>query len=318
MPTIKAPLVLNGFQVATVTATDAARIERDRLLTLVRKGNTIKDAAGAQRATDLLIECTAFRDTIEKSRVEAKAPALKIEREINALARELSAEIRNEVERLSRIIGTWNNEQKRLAAEERRAAAAREQKIIDDANREAERKRKEAADAQAEIDRKAAEDARIAKEQADAAQAELDAKAARTRTENGAARVAKEKADAAQKALDDAEAIRVKAEEDRRTLNHKNEAASDKFVAGVENAIVNNRVAAASVVANKTQGVATRTDFEYEVTSLVQLYEANPLLVTLSPNAAAIKNALKMLDEGQHIPGITHWKTFKAGKVARK
>jgi hypothetical protein len=303
---------VSGFEVATVSATDEARARRDNLLSLARKGTSIKTADGAQRATDVFKELEAFVDHITEVHKEAKAPILKATREIDALKKELLDDVAAEKDRLSRLIGTWNSEQERLAAVERRKAAEREQKLIDDANAEAERKRKEAADAQAAIDNKAVDDAAEAKRKADERQAALDAAALRTRSDNGAARVAEEKRKADEEAAAEQERIRVDAEKARADLEAKNAAASDAHVQKVESAIVENRVAAAGVVATKTEGVSTRKNYEFEVTSLTTLYESNPLLVTLAPNKAAIKNALKMLDEGQHIPGVRHWVAFKA------
>lgn len=303
---------VSGFEVATVSATDEARNERDRLLAMARKGTIIKTPEGAQRAVQIFDELKAFTEHIIEVHKEAKAPILKATREIDALKRELIDDLEAERDRLSRIIGTWNNEQERLAAEERRKAFEREQKIIADANAEAERKRKEAADAAAAIAKKAADDAAEAKRKADERQAELDAAAARTRTAGGAERVEEQKRRAEQAAADEQTAIRQREEQERTALAEKSAAESAAFSDKVETSIVENRVNAAGIVAVKAEGVSTRKDFDYEVTSLTQLYEANPLLVTLAPNKSAIKNALKMLDEGQHIPGIRHWRTFKA------
>jgi hypothetical protein len=40
---------------------------------------------------------------------------------------------------------------------------------------------------------------------------------------------------------------------------------------------------------------------------IVALYEAAPYLVTLTPNNAALKSALKGLQKGQSLPGVKHW-----------
>lgn len=303
---------VSGFEVATVTATDKAGNRRDHLLSISRKGTVINSAESAARAAEIFEQLKEFADHITEVHEEAKAPILKATREIDALKRELIDDIKAERDRLSRILGTWNSEQDRLAAEERRKAAAREQAIIDAANAEAERKRKEAADAQAAIDKKAADDAAEAKRKADERQAELDAAATRTRTPGGAERVEEQKRKAEADAQAEQEQISQRAEKERSELEQKNASASEAFVDKVESAIAVNRTNAAGIVAAKVEGVTTRKNYEFEVTSLTTLYESNPLLVTLTPNKAAIKNALKMLDEGQHIPGVRHWVVFKA------
>lgn len=133
---------------------------------------------------------------------------------------------------------------------------------------------------------------RAAKEAADKAaaiQAELERKQAKARTD--------EKADEyARQAV--GRQLLAEQEQERRDL-------------ATQQAIVETRVAAASVAAPKLVGVATRTDIAYEITNIVALYEAAPYLVKMEPNVSALKAALKGLQPGQNLPGVRHWEEAK-------
>lgn len=87
---------------------------------------------------------------------------------------------------------------------------------------------------------------------------------------------------------------------------------ADKIEAAAIQAIVETRVAAAAVAQPKPAGLATREEICFEVTDLTALYEAAPYLVSLHPNTAAIKSALKGLSGAQTLPGVRHWKEQKA------
>lgn len=74
-----------------------------------------------------------------------------------------------------------------------------------------------------------------------------------------------------------------------------------------EQAIIATRLAAAAQAPVKQAGVSTRKEMRFEVTDITTLYEAAPYLVVLTPNAAAIKQALKGLTGSQKLPGVKHW-----------
>jgi hypothetical protein len=92
----------------------------------------------------------------------------------------------------------------------------------------------------------------------------------------------------------------------------RNQASADKKIAAIEEkteaAIIETRVAAATVAAPKQEGVSTRGKVCFEVTDIVALYEACPPLVNLTPNTAAITSALKQLPAGKSLPGVRHWR----------
>lgn len=70
-------------------------------------------------------------------------------------------------------------------------------------------------------------------------------------------------------------------------------------------------VKAGVAVATPIAGTATRRDVCFEVTNIAELYQAAPHLVTLTPNATAIKAVLKANPHMQ-IPGLKHWTEAKA------
>lgn len=151
-------------------------------------------------------------------------------------------------------------------------------------NRKAEEARQAAWREEQRIKEEAAAREREAFEKAQAEQAELLRKQEVARTDEKRAQYARE---AEAKALRDHQAA------DRRQLEQ-------------EQAIVATRTAAV-LVAPKVQGVATRKEVRFDVQDVVALYEAAPYLVTLVPNVAAIKSALKGLQGEQTLPGVRHW-----------
>ena len=75
----------------------------------------------------------------------------------------------------------------------------------------------------------------------------------------------------------------------------------------VEQEMLSNRLNALSKVLAKPEGIFTRMEIKFEITDIVLLYESAPYLVTLTPNNAALKSALKGLQKGQALPGVKHW-----------
>lgn len=100
------------------------------------------------------------------------------------------------------------------------------------------------------------------------------------------------------------------AEESSRTQSSF-EKKAEKIEAQATQAIVETRIAAANAAAPKPAGFSTREEICFEVTNITALYEAAPYLVTLTPNTAALKAALRGLTGGQTLPGVRHWKEQK-------
>lgn len=64
--------------------------------------------------------------------------------------------------------------------------------------------------------------------------------------------------------------------------------------------------------ARKPSGIATQNELKFEVEDAAALYKAHPLLVSLVPQKALIKAALKNLRPGETLPGVKHWEEAKA------
>jgi hypothetical protein len=141
-------IIISGLDMATITAADEARQHRDTLLALARKGTSIKDAAGAERATTILKDIKAFTRAIEDGRSAAKAPVLELGKKVDTLARDLTVELEAEATRISRLVGTFQQEQERIAAEARQRAFEEQERI----RKEAEEKQR-LADLEASVSR---------------------------------------------------------------------------------------------------------------------------------------------------------------------
>lgn len=157
-------------------------------------------------------------------------------------------------------------------------------------NRIAEDRRQKAWEDEQRIKREADEKARIEAERARLETEALEAKASRARSAEKAAEWTKKA--------------------DQREEQSRTDAAA--HVAKTEQAIVDTRVAAAAITPVKPEGLATRSEVCFEVTDIQALFEAAPFLVTLAPNNAAIKAAVKGLASGQTLPGVRHWRENKA------
>lgn len=156
-------------------------------------------------------------------------------------------------------------------------------------NRLAEEQRRKAWAAEQEIKRAAMQAEREAADRLAAEQAELQAKAARARTLAG-----KERAE-----LEMKQAERRAAEEQQARID-----AQARELVEAQQQIM--------TTAPKPAGLSTREEICFEVTDLTALYEAAPFLVSLTPNNAAIKSAIKGLTGNQTLPGVRHWKEQKA------
>lgn len=263
---MKDTIVVTDLNIAVVTASEAARQQRDALLAIARKGTIVTSNEGAERAATILKDIKAFTRSIEDGRKQAKAPILDLGKKVDGLAGELIDELEREADRIAKLIGAYRIEQERIAEEARRKAFEEEERI----RREAEEKQR-----QADLEAKRIQD-------------ELAAKEARARSEAGKERAAAEAEAARKKADEEAEKLRLE-------TAHKAAQA---------------RLAVPTVA--KPAGIVTRHEIKFEVTDIVALYEANPAFVILSPNNAALKAALKQLPEGQHLPGVRHWKEAAA------
>lgn len=157
-------------------------------------------------------------------------------------------------------------------------------------NRKAEAARRAAWEEEQRIIREAQAKQREAEEKARAEAERLAAKAARARTDAG----------------------RAKAEDEAILAKQKADAEAQARADAARTAVIETRVTAAAAIPPKPAGTSIREEVCFEVEDIVKLYELAPYLVTLTPNTAAIKNALKVLTPSQHLPGIRHWREQKA------
>jgi hypothetical protein len=183
-------IITSGTELTSVTAIAEAIAIRDELLSKARKGTVVTDAQSNQRAAEILKSIKAFTRSVEDSRKAAKAPILELSRQVDALSAQLVLDLETEATRISRLVGSYQQEQERIAAAERQRAYEEEQRL----RREAEQKQRDA-------------DERARKEQE-----ELAAKAARARTEAGRERAEKEAEEARQRAAQEAHDRAVKVE----------------------------------------------------------------------------------------------------------
>jgi len=286
--TVTELITISGVDSAAITATSDAVEQRDQLLARARRGTIITTAESAEKAGSILKDVKAFTRLIESARKEVKERPLQLCRDIDALAQELTAALEAEASRISRLVGAWQAEQNRLAEEQRQKVIREELRIREEAEA-----KERAAEEQARNEREARE------AEARRVQEELAAKAARARTESGRARAEAE-----------AEIARVRAEADAKEAERQEALAQQKRVDEQARATVEAHQQIVTT-APKPSGLATREDVCFEVTDITALYEAAPFLVSLQPNNAAIKAAVKGLAKGQNLPGVRHWTEAK-------
>lgn len=77
----------------------------------------------------------------------------------------------------------------------------------------------------------------------------------------------------------------------------------------VEKIVEVKQAAEATVALSRPAGATVRETWCFEVTDIKALYAAAPYLVTLEPNGAAIRAAIKT---NQNIPGLRVWKEAKS------
>jgi hypothetical protein len=106
-----------------VVSVDAeARALRDRLLADAGTVTTVTDRLDADSAIVVLRSLKSFLTDIEAAREAVKAPVLKVSREIDALAKELVAEVKTHEARIARLCGSFEAEERRKAEDAAQAA----------------------------------------------------------------------------------------------------------------------------------------------------------------------------------------------------
>lgn len=141
MSTESSIIITPAIETAVVSSTEGARQVRDELLVLAGQCIVVSDEIDAADAAATLKKLKAFKDTIETQREAAKAPSLAIGRSIDALARELSSQVLAEYDRIARVLGAFESEQRRKREDERRKADAEAVRIAEDARKKADQVR---------------------------------------------------------------------------------------------------------------------------------------------------------------------------------
>jgi hypothetical protein len=130
-------IITPGIGSAIVTAAEAARHKRDDLLTAAGLVTTVADRIDADDAMEVFRSLKGFSKEIETQHRVAKAPVLDLGRKIDAIGKELVAKIDTEANRIGKVIGAYEQEERRKAEDARRAAEAEAAKIAAEAERQA-------------------------------------------------------------------------------------------------------------------------------------------------------------------------------------
>jgi len=108
-------IIIDGLTSVSITSTAEARQTRESLLASSATVQEVTDKDGAEYAASMLKDIKAFTRLIDSTRVAVKAPVLDQGRRIDALAKELSTQLEIEASRISRLLGPYTVEQKRIA-----------------------------------------------------------------------------------------------------------------------------------------------------------------------------------------------------------
>ena len=126
----------NLLIVATINATEITMAPealklRDKLLTQLKNIDSVTDGFLASEATDVLRATKDALKKLEAARKEAKAPALDIGKKIDGVADEFSSPLTEEIERLSRQLAAFQEEERRKAERARREAEELERRRLE-------------------------------------------------------------------------------------------------------------------------------------------------------------------------------------------
>ena len=130
-------LTITGLQSTEIAIAPEARELRDKLLTEIRGVTAVSDAFDADVAADVLKRSTQLSRGIEADRSTVKAPVLALGKQIDALAKEIVAELDGEIGRVSRVLGAYQLAEKQKAEAAERLARDEAQRIQAEAERDA-------------------------------------------------------------------------------------------------------------------------------------------------------------------------------------
>lgn len=94
----------------------------------------VSDELDADLAANALKSITEVLKDVEAARKTVKAPVLELSRKIDGVAKDFGAQLGNEKTRISKLLGTFEAEQRRKQKEAEREAARKEAERIEQAN----------------------------------------------------------------------------------------------------------------------------------------------------------------------------------------
>ena len=122
-------LAVSNIGETSIDVVPEAKVRRDELLAEAGTILTVTDQIDADAAGATLKALKEFTRAVESSRTDVKAPVLKLTRDIDSMAKDLVAELDAQANRISRVLGAWQAEERRKADEARRKAAQEEERI---------------------------------------------------------------------------------------------------------------------------------------------------------------------------------------------
>lgn len=250
-------------------------------------GKTITAVASAAEQQDCLVAAGIVKGLIkqmETTREEVKKPALEAGRMIDAAAKQYSADLITERDRLEKLASAYQEKVNAEAAVLRAAEEARQKRIADQV---AEQRKSEMEDGALMMDRHDKERA-----------ADLPAIANATDDESRAAAMTAADANS-----------ETRAREVRERELHVSEMAANH-----EEEMRNNVLALQSLAPAAVTGARQRVQMDYEMLDLSALYRARPDLVKLTEKRSDILAAINIPGQPQ-LPGI---RTFESTKVQAK
>lgn len=142
-------ILVENLDGAKVSAVEAAATRRNELLNQAALVTTVTDRLDADDATQVLRNLKAFSGEIKAQHAAAKAPVLDIGRRIDALAKDLVAQVNAETDRIAKAVGAFEAEEQRKADEARRKAEYEAARVAAEAQRKADEARRSAPNAEA-------------------------------------------------------------------------------------------------------------------------------------------------------------------------
>jgi DNA polymerase III alpha subunit (gram-positive type) len=135
-------IIVTGASGIVINSTAEAIKARDALLATAQTITEVNSDDASLRAADILKEIKQLTRFIEGARTEAKSPILEKGKQIDALAKQLTAELEEHAKRIANQIGFWTAEQARKVKEAMEAVQREATRLVQE-KADAERKLRE-------------------------------------------------------------------------------------------------------------------------------------------------------------------------------